>query len=216
MRYPVVPAQLSDDQIDAIPEAGLLVERLSDLFALNATSSPTPAKTATAPTAAPTQPAAPAAPGGQPTPSGAAPPVQAALAALVGHAWNLCGFRGEPLTVTVERADLVAGTDGLPHALLVVDIANTGQRTAQVTAPVHLRDDRGRLYDQSSVGLEPDLTTLARQLGIPSPAPQELPPGLVRRDLWSFIVAPDAQQLSLVPDPLSPCASGLPPEPAGP
>jgi len=215
VRYPVAPAPLSDEQINAIPEAGLIVERLSDLFALGAPAATTTPAPTGASTPSPTSPslAGSATPTSAtaPPPADSTAPVASALAALVGKTTPLCGFRGEPLSVTVERADLVTGMDGLPRALLVVSVANVGERTAQVTAPVHLRDERGRLYDQSSAGLNPDLTTLARQLGIPSPAPQELAPGLSRRDLWAFAVAPDAQQLTIVPDPLAPCGSLPPP-----
>jgi hypothetical protein len=220
VRYPVALAPLSDEQINAIPEGGLVVERLNDLFALGAPEATTTPAASGSSASLPTTPAASAAAApataAAPPPADSTAPVASALAALVGKTTSLCGFRGEPLSVTVERADLVTGMDGLPRALLVVTITNVGQRTSQVTAPVHLQDDRGRLYDQSSAGLNPDLTTLARQLGIPSPAPQELAPGLTRRDLWAFAVAPDAQQLTIVPDRLAPCGSLPAPEITGP
>src|SRR5581483_1113011 len=160
--YPVAPAPLSDEQINAIPEGGLVVERLNDLFALSApaaTTTPAPTGTSTPPPTSPSSAGAAAPATAAAPPADSTAPVASALAALVGKTTSLCGFRGEPLSVTVERADLITGMDGLPRALLVVNITNVGQRTSQVTAPVHLQDDRGRLYDQSSAGLNPDLTT---------------------------------------------------------
>jgi hypothetical protein len=196
LRYRVVPAELSDSQIDAIPEAGLLVERLGDLFTLVGSAD-----------------GSSAAPGSAPPPLAGSPPpapapgVAGAVAGLVGQSLRVCDFLHNPLDVAVERAEQISGIDDRAHVLLLVNVNNVGTRGAQAHPPVQLRDDQGRAFDQSSLGLSQDLVALGRQYGIPGPAPEELPAGVSRRALWAFQVAPDVKTLALTANPMTTCAS---------
>jgi hypothetical protein len=198
LRYRVVPAELSDSQIDAIPEAGPLVERLGDLFALVG-GADTAALATTQPPLAGMPPAAPG------------PTLEGAVSGLVGQSVRACDFLHNPLDVTVERAEQISGTDDRAHVLLVVNLMNVGTRSGQAHPPVQLRDDQGRSFNQSSLGLSQDLVTLGRQHGIPGPVPEELPAGVLRQALWAFQVAPDVRTLALVSNPMVFCTPATEP-----
>jgi hypothetical protein len=200
LRYGIVPAQLSDAQIDTIPDAGLLVERLDNFFTLVGVPNPT----STTPTAAPSAPVASGFPPASVDASSVAP-VRAVVAGLVGQTLRTCGLLGVPVDIVVQQADLVEGLDRVLHVLLVANITNVGRQAAQAALPVELRDERSRLFQFTSAGLNPDLTILARQYGINQLTQQDLQPGLSQRQLWTFEVPRDVQALTLVPDPLSRC-----------
>ncbi|HLH25983.1 MAG TPA: hypothetical protein VK066_25990 [Chloroflexota bacterium] len=200
LRYGIVPAELTDAQIDAIPDAGVLVERLDNFFALAlgpSPASPTPTPTAPAPTV------------GVVSPTGASPSTSAsfdaAVAGLVGQTLRTCGLLGVPVDVAVQQAEPLQGPDGVPHVVVVANVTNVGDQAAQVSLPVELQDNRGRLFQITSAGFTPDLTVLARQYGINALTQQVLEPGLSLRQLWTFEVPTDVQALTLVPDPMSRC-----------
>src|SRR4051812_34246341 len=108
VRYPVVPAELTDQQIDAIPEVGAQIGRVSDLFAVSGgldNTLPSAGSTSSAPPALVVAPA-----------NGA---LAATLAALPGQTASVCDLLGNPLNVQVERAEQILGTDQRTHVLLV-------------------------------------------------------------------------------------------------
>jgi hypothetical protein len=199
VRYPVVPADLTDQQIEAIPQVGLAITRVSDLFAT--ASAPDPG----AITASPSSSAPPAlvvAPG--------TGPLASTLAALVGQTASVCDLLGNPLNVQVERAEQIVGTDQRTHVLLVVSVANVGTTRATGYPPVDLRDSQGRHFERTATGLSQSLSELARQYGLPGAAEQVLPPGITERQIWTFQVPDDLQGVTLAQRPLTRCAAGSP------
>jgi hypothetical protein len=201
VRYPIVPADLSDAQIDAIPQVGLSVTRVSDLFA--ATTAPAPDTGAVM--ASPSSSAPPAllvAPG--------TGPLAGTLAALVGQTASVCDLLGNPLNVQVDRAEQIIGTDHRTHVLLVVSVANVGTNRATGYPPVDLRDSQGRHFERTATGLAQSLAELARQYGLPGAAEQVLPPGVTERQIWTFQVPDDLQGVTLAQRPLTRCAAGAP------
>jgi hypothetical protein len=200
VRYPVTPADLSDQQIDAIPQVELAITRVSDLFA-TATISDPGATLASPSSSAP--PALVVAPG--------TGPLASTLAALVGQTASVCDLLGNPLTVQVERAEQIVGTDQRTHVLLVVNVANVGTSRATGYPPVDLRDSQGRHFERTATGLGQSLSELARQYGLPGAAEQVLPPGISERQIWTFQVPEDLQGVTLAQRPLTRCAA--PPTP---
>lgn len=199
-RYPVVPAELTDEQIDAIPQAGLQVVRLSDLFA----GPSLPDNVGQAASTASSAPVAlVVAPG--------TGPLTATLAALVGQTASVCDLLGNPLNVQVERAEQILGTDQRTHVLLIVNVANVGTNRATGYPPVDLRDSQGRLFERTATGLGVSLSELARQYGLPGAAEQVLPPGVTERQLWTFQVPDDVQGVALAQNPRTRCAAASTP-----
>ena len=197
VRYPVTPADLSDQQIDAIPQVGLAVTRVSDLFA--AASAPDPIRVTASPSSS-LPPALVLAPG--------TGPLAGTLAALVGQAASVCDLLGNPLNVQVERAEQILGTDQRTHVLLIVNVANVGTNRATGYPPVDLLDSQGRYFERTATGLGQSLAELARQYGLPGAAEQVLPPGVTERQLWTYQVPDDIQGVTLAQHPLTRCAPG--------
>jgi hypothetical protein len=198
VRYPVVPAELTDEQIDAIPQVGLQVIRVSDLFAVAGAPDSAGAAAASAASSAP--PALVVAPS-----SGT---LAATLAALVGQTASVCDLLGNPLNVQVERAEQILGTDQRTHVLLVVKVDNVGTNRATGYPPVDLRDSQGRYFERTATGLGQSLSELARQYGLPGAAEQVLPPGVTERQLWTYQVPDDIQGVTLAQHPQTRCAPG--------
>jgi hypothetical protein len=196
VRYPVVPAELTDAQIDAIPEVGAQIGRVSDLF-LNSGSLdsmlPSSGTTSSAPPALVVAPA-----------NGA---LAATLAALPGQTASVCDLLGNPLNVQVERAEQILGTDQRTHVLLVVNVANVGTNRATGYPPVDLRDEQGRYFERTATGLGQSLAELARQYGLPGAAEQVLPPGVTERQLWTYQVPDDLSTVTLAQHPQTRCAA---------
>ncbi|HLH26898.1 MAG TPA: hypothetical protein VK066_30595 [Chloroflexota bacterium] len=201
-RYPIVPADLTDAQIDAIPQVGLQVVRVNDLFAMPSDADTTGLAASTS--SASTPPALVVAPG--------TGPLAATLAALVGQTASVCDLLGNPLTVQVERAEQIMGTDQRTHVLLIVNVTNVGTDRATGYPPVELRDSQGRLYDRTATGLGQSLAELSRQYGLPGAAEQVLPPGVAERQLWTFQVPDDVQGLTLAQNPQTRCAAAGTPQ----
>jgi hypothetical protein len=197
VRYPVVPAELTDEQIDAIPQVGLQVVRVSDLFAVVGAPESAAAAANTLSSAPPALVVAPA--------DG---PLAATLAALPGQTASVCDLLGNPLNVQVERAEQIMGTDQRTHILLVVSVANVGTNRATGYPPVDLRDSQGRYFERTATGLGQSLAELARQYGLPGAAEQVLPPGVTERQLWTYQVPDDLQSVTLVQHPQTRCAPG--------
>lgn len=195
VRYPVVPADLNDQQIDAIPQVGLQVIRLSDLFTTPSAASGSDVVASTTSTT----PAAVVVPG--------TGPLVGALAALVGQTASVCDLLGNPLNVQVERAEQIIGTDQRTHVLLIVNVANVGTSQATGYPPVELKDNQGRLFDRTATGLSQSLSELARQYGLPGAAEQVLPPGVTERQIWTFQVPDDVQGFTLAQNPQTRCAA---------
>jgi len=197
-RYPIVPADLTDEQIDAIPQVGLQVLRVNDLFA--APGLPDTTGTAAAGTTASAPPPLVV------TPSSG--PLAATLAALVGQTASVCDLLGNPLSVQVERAEQIMGTDQRTHVLLIVNVSNVGTNRATGYPPVDLHDSQGRYFERTATGLGQSLSELARQYGLPGAAEQVLPPGVSERQLWTYQVPDDLQGVTLAQHPQTRCASG--------
>jgi hypothetical protein len=200
LRYGIVPAPMSDAQIDAIPDAGLLVERLDSVFTL--VGAPNAARATPLPAAS--APAASVVPATNVSATGGAS-FGAAVAGLVGQTLRTCGLLGVPVDIVVQQADPTQGPDGALHVLVIANVTNVGTQVTQASLPIELRDNRNRLFQISSAGLNPDVTILARQYGINQLTQQELEPGLSQRQLWTFELPPDIQTLTLAPDPFARC-----------
>jgi hypothetical protein len=195
-RYPVVPADLTDQQIDAIPQMGIQVVRLSDLFAVSGGSDSAGMGASTGSST----------PLPQVVATGTGPLV-GALAGLVGQTASVCDLLGNPLNVQVERAEQLLGTDQRTHVLLIVSAANVGTSRATGYPPVVLRDSQGRTFERTATGLGVSLSELARQYGLPGAAEQVLPPGVTERQIWTFQVPDDIEGVTLAQDSRTRCAA---------
>jgi hypothetical protein len=196
-RYPIVPAELTDQQIDAIPQVGLQVVRVNDLFA--GVGAPDSAGLAASSASA------------GPPPPVVAPgsgPLAGTLASLVGQTASVCDLLGNPLNVQVERAEQILGTDQRTHVLLLVNVANVGNNRATGYPPVDLHDSQGRYFERTATGLGQSLSELARQYGLPGAAEQVLPPGVTERQIWTYQVPDDIQDVTLAQRPQTRCAPG--------
>ena len=203
LRYPVVPLDLSDGQLDAIPEAGLVVVRVPDLY--GATGSPAVATTSGSATAAP-------AGMNRLAPTGA--PLDTALQNLIGQEAGFCDVLRNPVTIRVDRAEQVAGTNGRPRVVLVASVTNVGGTPAIAMPSVYLRDGEGRRFSITSVGL--DLSALSRQYGLPYPQSPDLQPGMTQQQIWGFELPSDVTSLTLDQNPLTRCGFGANGGPPGP
>jgi hypothetical protein len=194
LRYPVAPLDVPDAQLDTIPQAGLVVVRVPDLYATARGTAAT--TTAGSTTAAP-------APNARLAPTGA--PLEAALQVLVGQEATVCDVLRNPLALRVERAEMVASTNGRPRVLLVVSVTNIGATPAIAMPSVQLRDEGGRRFAITTVGL--DISALSREYGLPYPVTTDLQPGITQQQLWGFEMPAEVGSLTLDQNPLTRCGN---------
>ncbi len=93
---------------------------------------------------------------------------------------------------------------------MAVRATNVGSRAFGTFQLTELRDERGRRFDQAGTSEGLSGLEVADQLGVEFHG-REISPGLTAHHAWSFVVAPDVRQLTVVGNRLFPC-----PEPAEP
>jgi hypothetical protein len=127
------------------------------------------------------------------------------VAGLVGQVTSSCRG-GAPFEARVLEAQQAPGRDGTLQVTLVVQITNTGTLATRSYLATQLVDERGRRFDQVIGGTTGgiDLAALAAQYGAQHPS-SDVAPGSSARHVWGFLVAPDAQTLTVVPDRLVRC-----------
>jgi hypothetical protein len=123
---------------------------------------------------------------------------------LVGQAFTFCSWARVPFEAIVEHADWSPGPSASMRATLVVQVTHTGGGATGAYITMQVRDETGRTYDFARAGSGVDVLELAREYGVLTPT---MPVQSTRpaRHLWTFVVAPDVQRLTLVQDPRYAC-----------
>ena len=167
-----------------------------------------PAAPATGPA---TSAGAPGAPAGQTTAPGSAP-AQPANAAdtLVGKSTVICSY-GVKIEVKVARAEWTkavlnnaAPGNGM-WVVAIVDVTNQGTKAESLYTFAKLRDERGREFNWAQY--PPDPIDLAAAYGVKGSF-QNFAPGITEQSVITFVVAGDAQSLSILPNSVDPASCG--------
>jgi hypothetical protein len=120
---------------------------------------------------------------------------------LVGQKLRVVSSNNQPFDVEVERVDKRDGPQGGLRLILVTRVTNPGTLPTgtdpSLGSELRAEDERGRRFPAPRVDRDVNLDMLAKEYDAKLPS-ASLPPGQSARQIWSVVVAPDVQRLSLV------------------
>jgi hypothetical protein len=148
------------------------------------------------------------APSGPPPSSAGAPAAPATPAdTLLGQHALICSY-GVLIDVQVVRTEWIktvlgntAPGNGM-WVMAIVDVTNQGRSAEGLYSFAKLRDERGREFKWAHYPPDPNDLAAAYQVKVA----YGFAPGITEQSVMTFVVAGDAQTLTLLPDPLDPAS----------
>src|SRR5712692_3846468 len=124
---------------------------------------------------------------------------------LVGQRLRTCSGYTGGMEFVVERVDTASLPEGGLAIVAGVQATNVGKINGNTFRTAKLLDEPGRAVEQGGVALTGvNVQAIRREYGV-NVTGQAIQPGQTVRDLWTFVVAPDVQSLTVVENERQPC-----------